>query len=297
MRSERELTQRTAYALLMLVTVIWGSTFFITRQALQLTHPFMFLSLRFTFATLLLSALFHARLRRLTRYELLHGGFIGLFLFTTLALQTLGLQTTSASKAAFLVTLYVPAVPLFALPLLRQRPSRRVAVGILLSFGGLLLLSVNNRLALQLGRGEWLLLGGALTTALHIVAISKYAPGADAINLTVVQVAVTALLSGLSLLLTREPHALPPPSVWLAAILMGLFATAFAFVVMNRVQQSVSSTRATLIYALEPVWAAGFGLLAGETLSATAWAGCGLVFVGMIAGSVRFRPRRLRPAV
>ena len=68
---------------------------------------------------------------------------------------------------------------------------------------------------------------------------------------------------------------------------MGLVATAFALAVMNRVQQFVSSTQATLIYALELVWVALLGSLAGEQLSLFAWMGCGCIVLGMIIGELR----------
>ena len=55
---------------------------------------------------------------------------------------------------------------------------------------------------------------------------------------------------------------------------------------MNRVQQFVSSTHATLIYALELVWVGMLGYLAGEQLSLFAWIGCGCILLGMIAGDL-----------
>jgi len=56
---------------------------------------------------------------------------------------------------------------------------------------------------------------------------------------------------------------------------------------MNRVQQFVSSTRATLIYALELVWVGMFGYLAGEQLSLAGWVGCGCILLGIVAGELR----------
>ena len=68
---------------------------------------------------------------------------------------------------------------------------------------------------------------------------------------------------------------------------MGVAATAFALAVMNRVQQFVSSTQATLIYALELVWVGMLGYLAGEQLSLYGWIGCGCILLGMVAGELR----------
>jgi drug/metabolite transporter (DMT)-like permease len=57
---------------------------------------------------------------------------------------------------------------------------------------------------------------------------------------------------------------------------------------MNRVQQFVGGTRAALIYAFEPMWAALAGLLfAGDVLSGPAWVGCGCILAGMIVGRLR----------
>ena len=274
--------------LLVLVTGIWGSTFLVTRYVLKQTHPYTFLAFRFSFAAMLLLVLFNRRIRRVTRDEVIQGSGIGLILFSSLAMQTVGAPFTSASKAGFLVGLSIPAVPLLAMPVLRQLPTRGAILGISLSFLGLALVSMNGEFNLHVGSGEWLMLGAAITAAFHIVIISKYAPNADAINLAIVQIAVTAALSLVFVYARNEPRCTPAPSVVATAGMMGLFATAFTLVVMARVQQTVSSTHAALVYALEPVWAGGFGLLAGETLRASAWGGCGLIFAGIVVGTVRF---------
>ena len=120
-----------------------------------------------------------------------------------------------------------------------------------------------------------------------MICISKFAPGVDAINLALVQIALTALLSLIAIPIAREPFVLPPLPVWGSALFMGVAATAFALAVMNSVQQFISSTQATLIYALELVWAGMLGSLAGEHLSLFAWIGCGCILLGMITGELR----------
>ncbi|HZT99487.1 MAG TPA: DMT family transporter, partial [Ktedonobacteraceae bacterium] len=123
--------------------------------------------------------------------------------------------------------------------------------------------------------------------ALHVIAISKFAPRADAMNLALVQTALTAILSLIVMPIAGEPFVLPPLPVWGSALFLGVAATAFALAVMNRAQQVVSSVQATLIYAMEPVWAGIFGFLAGERLSIFAWMGCGCIFLGMIVGELK----------
>src|SRR5579859_6980039 len=108
--------------LLVLVTMIWGSTFLITRQTLALTGPFTFLTLRFAIGAIALAAIFHKRLARISSAEIFMGSIIGIVLFATYALQTTGLQYVMSSEAGFISGLYVPLVSILAVPILRQRP-------------------------------------------------------------------------------------------------------------------------------------------------------------------------------
>lgn len=278
---------------LVLMTIIWGATFLATKDTLKLIGPFTYLGLCYTVATLTLVLIFHRRLLRVTRVELLSGLLIGVVLFAGYAFQTLGLQWTTVSKTGFITGMYVPMVPLLARLFLRQRVAGSALVGVALSVGGLFLLSLNKQFDLAFGPGEWLVLGAALAFALQIVLISKFAPSVDPINLAIIQLALTAVLSFIALPLNHEPIAPPPALAWLPVILLGTVDMAFTLLGMNWIQQFVSSTRATLIYALEPMWAAFFGvLLADDVLSLAAWIGCFCIFLGMIVGRLEKLPFR-----
>ncbi len=273
-------------ALLVFVTMIWGSTFLIVQQTIKLTGPFTFLAMRFSIGTLVLAVIFHKRLARITPAEIFTGSLIGVFLFSTYALQTTGLQYITSSKAGFITGMYVPLVAILAVPLLRQKPTLSSLVGVIFSVAGVTLISVNRSFQFTFGLGELLVMGCALTSALHVICISKFAPRVDAINLAIVQIAFTAVLSLIAMPIAREPFVLPPLPVWGSALFMGVAATAFALAVMNRVQQFVSSTHATLIYALELVWVGMLGYAAGEQLSLFAWIGCASIFLGIITSEL-----------
>lgn len=274
-------------ALLVLVTMIWGSTFLVVQHTLVLVGPFTFLALRFGIGAIVLAAIFHKRLARITSAEIIMGSIIGIFLFATYALQTTGLQYTSSSKAGFITGLYVPLVAILAVPMLHQKPTLGSMLGVALSLTGILLISVNKSFQFTFGLGELLVLGCAVASALHVIFISKFTPRVDAINLALVQIAFTALLSVIAMPIAGEPFVMLPPSVWGSALFMGVAATAFALAVMNRVQQFVSSTQATLTYALELVWVGMLGCVAGDQLSLYGWIGCGCILLGMVAGELR----------
>lgn len=280
---------------IILMTLIWGGTFLVTKETLKLIGPFTYLGLCYAVGTLALVVIFHQRLRRITRAELLNGCLIGLVLFAAYAFQTTGLQWTTVSKAGFITGLYVPLVPLFSLLLLRQRIPGVAIIGVILSILGLCFLSINRDFNLVLGQGEWLLLCCAVLFALQIVLVGKFAPNADAINLAIIELGLTSILSLLTVPIIHEPIALPPLVSWIPIILLGTCDMAFTLLAMIWVQQFISSTRATLIYALEPMWAALFGhFLAGDVLSLISWIGCLCIFTGMIAGRLEhFSLRRL----
>jgi len=282
----------------MLMAIIWGATFLVTKDTLRLVGPFTYLSLCYLVATVTLVLIFHKRLARITRAELLCGLLIGTVLFAGYGFQTVGMQWTSVSKTGFITGLYVPLVPLFSLLLLRQRIAITAWLGVLLSLVGLFLLSVNKQLTLSIGLGEWLLLICAIAFAMQIVLISKFAPHMDAINLAIIQLALTAALSFIAVPLNHEPLAAPPLLAWVPICLLGTIDMAFTLVGMNWVQQYISGTRAALIYSLEPLWAAFFGvLLAGDVLGLVAWIGCGCIFAGMIVGRLeKFTLPRRRKA-
>lgn len=282
--------------LLILATLIWGGTFLVVQNSLKEVAPFTFIAFRFGLGALTLAALFWKHLRRLTRAELVGGSLIGLFLFGGYTFQTLALQYTTTSKVGFITGLNVVLVPVLSILILRQWPTSGATIGVILAAIGMFLLSTGNGLNLEFGLGEALALGCAISFAFQVVLVSRFAPRQNPYNLAMVQIAVTSLLSFLFILPAGEPPVLPPGSAWPALIFMGVVATAFTFAAMNRVQQFTSSTRAALIYSLEPVFAGLFGYVAGETLSLPAWVGCGLIFVGMISGEVKFRKaRRVTP--
>lgn len=283
---------------MVLMTIIWGATFLVTKVTLRLVGPFTYLGLCYTVATFVLVLIFYKRLLRITRTELFCGLLIGVVLFAGYAFQTVGIQWTSVSKTGFITGLYVPLVPLFSLLFLRQRIAGTAWIGVAFSLLGLFLLAVNRQLTPQFGLGEWLVLGAAFAFALQIVLISKFVSSMDPINLAIIQLALTALLSLLAIPLNHEPLAPPPLLAWVPIILLGTIDMAFTLLAMNWVQQFVSSTRATLIYALEPMWAAFFGVLfAGDMLSVPAWIGCACIFLGMIIGrleKISFKRHRAR---
>ena len=177
-------------------------------------------------------------------------------------------------------------VPLLQWLVLGRRPGLMPSIGIMLAFTGLMLLSGPSGAALNFSPGEIATLISAIAIAAEIILISNFAGQVDVKRVTVVQLAVTSLLSFLMVVPMGE--ALPGFS-WLllfSAVGLGL-TSAVIQVAMNWAQQSVSPTRATLIYAGEPVWAGVVGRIAGERFPPIAMLGAALIVVAVIVSEMK----------
>lgn len=268
------------------ITMLWGTTFLIVHTAMRHSGPLFFVGLRFVTAGLISALVFRRALAGLTLRELRAGMVIGLSIFLGYGLQTAGLQTISSSKSAFITALYVPMVPLLQWLVMRKPPHAMSWVGIALAFAGLVLLAGPEAGGMGLGLGELLTLLSAVAIAAEILLISRYAGRVDLRRVTAVQLLAAGLLSLLAMPVAGE--AVPAFSwVWLAAAVGLGSASALIQLAMNWAQQSVSPTRATIIYAGEPVWGGVVGRLAGDRLPAAALLGAGLILIGLVVSELR----------
>lgn len=268
------------------VTILWGGTFLIVHHAVRETGPFFFVGLRFATAALLTLPLAWPVLRGLTRRELMAGLAIGLCIFVGYSLQTWGLQTINSSMSAFMTAAYVPLVPILQWIILRRRPRLASWVGVTLAFIGLMLIAAPGN-GLALGEGEVLTLVSTVPIALEIIFISLWAGTVNVARVTVVQLAVTALLAFACMGPAGE--SVPPFSSMVVLSACGLGAmTAVIQLVMNWAQRTVSPTRATLIYAGEPMWAGVIGRMAGERLPSASLVGGLLIVAAVIVSEIDF---------
>ncbi len=270
---------------LVLVTVVWGSTFIIVKQALDAVGPFVFVAARFWLAgaALLMAAL--VRRETFSRRVVRDGVLTGLCLTVGFVTQTLGLQTTEAGKAAFITGLSVVLVPPCAALLLRQPPSRAATLGVLLATVGLGLLPLER--TLRLAPGDLWVLACAVGFAGHILSTGAFSPRHAVLPFTLVQLLTVAGLTSLAALVLEARALVPPPGAWLAIGYMGLVATACVFGVQSWAQHHTSPTHTALIFALEPVFAALFAIaIGGEMLASRQWLGGGLILLGMVAAEL-----------
>ncbi|GGU57523.1 membrane protein [Pseudomonas laurentiana] len=280
---------------LIFITILWGGTFLLVHKVMTVSGPMFFVGLRFAAAALFVAMVSARSLSGLTATELKAGFLIGVSIMLGYGLQTVGLQTISSSQSAFITALYVPFVPLLQWVILGRRPGLMPSIGISLAFIGLMLLAGPNGRSLQFSPGEIATVVSAVAIAAEIILISRFAGKVDVRRVTVVQLATASALSFLMIVPTQE--ALPDFSWLLVLSAVGLGAMSAAIqVAMNWAQKSVSPTRATLIYAGEPVWGGVFGRLAGERLPGAALVGALLIVIAVVVSELKIKRREESPA-
>lgn len=275
---------------LVFITMIWGVTFLVVHNGMTMSGPLFLVGCRFAVAALCAIALAGRALRGLTGRELLAGLAISLGIFGGHAFQAAGLQTITSSQSAFITAVYVPLVPILQWAFLGRRPRLASWIGVALAFTGLVLVAGPAAGSLGLGRGEILTLVGAVAIAGEILLIGRFAGTVDLARVTAVQLAFTALLAFAAMPVVGE--AVPTITLPLVATVVGLgLASAGIQIAMNWAQRTVSPTRATLIYAGEPVWAGLVGRIAGDRLPAAALAGGALIVLAVVVSELDLRRR------
>jgi drug/metabolite transporter (DMT)-like permease len=281
--------QRRAEAALIVNTIIWGATFVLVKQALRDVSPVLFLALRFTLATVVLVILFRGAWSapRNPRWSLTGGAIAGGFLFAGYAFQTIGLQYTTAPKSAFLTGLTAVMTPLLGAFVYRKKPRTLEIGGVLLATGGMALMTLPGAGG-AINRGDLLTICCAACYAAHILTLSRYSATASFELLATAQIGISALLAWSLFRAMETPHIRWTLGVWAAIAITGIFATALAFTFQAWAQRYTTSTRTALIFMLEPVfaWITSY-LLTGESLSARAAAGAGLILTGILVVEVK----------
>ena len=286
-----------ANLLLLLTAVIWGAAFVAQSIGADQVEPFGFLAIRSYLGALVLLPLVLLRRRTLRRLGqprppwrplLLAGGCCGAALCAASAAQQMGItMDASTSKAGFLTALYVPLVPLLSLVFLRRRVGMQVWLGVALSIAGLLLLTGASG---GLSAGEGLLLLCALLYAVQILMVGHFVQQVDAVELSLMQFAVCAVLSTAAALLLEHNSW---QNIWAARwslLYAGCLSSGVGYTLQAAAQRDTSPTVASLLMSLESVFSCLFGwIILHDTLSGWELLGCGLMFGAVILSQLPSR--------
>ena len=278
---------------LMGLALIWGSTFVVIKGALDDVSPLLLVTVRFLIAGAILSPLALTVPRGFSRETLQGGAILGTLLFLGFWLQTTGMEHTTPSRSAFITGTAVIFTPILSVLLAIRRPSVTSVCGAALATGGLWLLTSPAEGGHGFGRGEVLTLLCAICFAGHILALDHWTRRGDKRRIAFLQVATVGILGILPTIFVEHRwldrlRFNPTPRLLVAMAIMVLLATALALFVQSIVQSWTTPTRAAVIFAMEPVFAAITAwFIDGEILAGASLVGALLIFAGMIVAELR----------
>ena len=278
-----------AKPMLFAAALIWGTSFFIMKNALDALPVFYLLAFRFTGGALLLGLVCWKKWRAMTPDYLWRGAVIGAFLFLAYTVQTFGLARTTPSKNAFLTAVYCVLVPFLTWAVVKRKPDRYNILAAVLCVTGVGFVSLTEQLTIN--AGDLLTLVAAGFYAAHIVAVEKVSPGKDITLLTVFQFAFAALYSWAGALTTEvfPAAALRDPSVVLPLLYLCVMATTVALLFQNVGQIWSDPASASVILSLESVFGVLFSVLFyGDPVTARLLMGFALIFVAVVCSETKF---------
>lgn len=276
---------------------IWGVTFIAQDLAAQSVEPFTFQCARSVLAAIVLIPA--ALLRRRTAPEsgeahthasrsttLIGGALCGMILAGASLLQQFGISNdTDPGKSAFITALYIVFVPVLGL-FFGKRAPLHVYLCTLAALGGLWLLCMGSA---HLSMGDLQVIACSLVFALHILVVDRVAPLVDGIALSAVQFSVSALLSGVCMLLLETPSWAGLWDAALPILFAGIFASGVAYTLQIIGQQHTPPVAASLIFSLESVFAVLAGMVilhAYPTLRELA--GMAVILAAILCSQLRF---------
>ena len=277
---------------LLLVTLVWGTTFPAMKDLTMYFSPVWIIFVRFAVAGVLLAPF----LWKPGRDDLVSGGLLGVLLFFCFAFQVEGLALTSSNRNAFICGMSVLVVPLLGL-VAGKVPDKRIVLALVLALAGLAALCWDGG---GWGRGDTLAVCSALAFGLYVKMMEFRTRRASRLmTLTAMQILTVALCAAIWLLAREVPRtqiearqdfadywSYIGQGIGLYAwnfIYLGVVATAAIISLQTWGQSHATANEAAVIYAFEPAAAAFFAFFwLGETMTGRGWLGAILLISGMI---------------
>lgn len=272
--------------LLFLVSLIWGSTFFIIKDTVgSVDESFIvFVRTGLAFFALLLYHILKNPRKLFDRKAFIYGAVLGTLLASIYLSQTIGLKFTSTGHSAFITGSAVIIVPFLLFTIWNAKILKidLAAVGIVLV--GLFFLTYD--LETSVNKGDIITLITAISLAFHIVFAQQFVKKTDAAMIVTYQFFAAMVISFIAFQFTNDSELIINSKGWYSLIYLGLIGTLVCYFITVWVQKYVPAIRVSIILATEPLFAALCSyIFISEELSTKEYIGAGLIMAGVMAHS------------
>lgn len=284
----------TLEILLLFVAIFWGTSYGLTKQALIYTSVMMFIAIRFSVTCLILLPMAIKDISKGCSSDWKIAFPTGGILASIFFFEVAGIFHTSASKAAFLISLSVIFTLFVEVLINKTAINRRMLLLVVSSVIGVFLLTSSTQFEMELNRGDYFILSAAVLRALMVTTTKRLTEGKRITNvtLTCIQSFVVATCA-LSIIFHDSGFHIQLPSntiFWSIMIYMVLCCTLYAFFVQNYAVRKLSPTKVSLLMGSEPMFGALFAVVwLNESLSILQVIGGVMIFVSVMVASLHKR--------
>ncbi len=282
---------RTKWILLIVLALIWGSSFILIKRGLVGLSAYQLASMRIIWAALFLIAIGFRSLAKIPlgtwKYLALtavFGTFIPAFLFSVAQTEISSSVSSVLNSLTPLNTLVI-GILLFSLDYRRNQ-----VIGVVLGLAGSAILILNGALS-HPDQNYWytiLIIIASVCYALNVNLIKKYLSGLSPLSITTGNFVVLLVPALIILACTGIFDNWQDPEIQQAAIyvlILGVVGTGIANIIFFKLIQISTPVFATSVTYLIPVVAFFWGLLDGEMLTPIQFAGAFIVLVGVYMSS------------
>ena len=288
----KHLPRRSAELLLAGVIVARATSYLFSKLILEGMGLFNLLGVRFLLAFAFLAVLFFSRLKSLNRKTVAAGVVMGSMFFLVMTAELSGLKRTASGNTAFLENTAIVLVPLLQALLGRRLPKRNVILSALLCLTGVGVLTLGGDIGF--GAGEcWCLIAAFLYACTILVTDRLSHSGIDTLAAGIVQVGVIGAFSVAASFLTETPRLPSGTTEWLGIVMLAVVCTGFGFTLQPVAQSGTTAERAGMFCALNPVVAAGLGIMfLHEPFTVKTIVGGILILLGIVLAELPERQRK-----
>ena len=282
--------EKKADLLLILITLFWGSSYYLTSICLEELPPFTQNAFRFLSAFILLGAIFIKHIIKINKVTLLYSLIIGMTLVVVYIGATFGIKYTSLSNAGFICCLAVLITPLILFVFFGKKPGKKLFISLILCTVGLGLLVLND--SFIPAKGDLLCLLCAVFYSFDIIVTERAVArnDVDPLGLGVCQLGVAGVGMTVLAFIFEEPALPKTPTVWASVLFLGIVCSGITFIIQTVAQKWTSASHAALIFTLEPVFSAAIAyFIAGERLSARAYVGAVLMIISIFITEISIK--------
>ena len=281
--------------LLVLATLIWGSTFVAQSAGMDHVGPFTFLAIRNVMGAVFLLLLSFVTDRfmkdgktakeRWLNPKLWKAALLcGTPLFVAAALQQVGIVNTDPGKSGFLTAMYIVFVPIFGI-FLKRKPSKWIPLSVVLGVIGLYFLSCVGVTSIRVS--DLLLIGCAVVYAIQILCVDIFAPDLDSVRLNCLCCTIASILATITTFAVETPTWEAINGCWGALLYAGILSSGIAFTLQMAGQKHVEPSTASLLMSLESVFAVLSGwIVLGDVLNMWESIGCILIFIAIMLSQI-----------